>query len=77
MVANQWIYGRSIYLAHLSADGLYDWAAKFAIWHKDAKQLAALTYSDMRDMLLRRSLIKSVTPHPVPSPLEPAKFSVF
>jgi len=59
MVAHQRSYGRSIFLAHWSADGLYDWAVKFAIWHKDAKQLAALTYSDLRDMLLRRSLIKT------------------
>lgn len=52
-------YERRVHVAHLGADRSYDWSASVTIWNDDAQWLAALTYSDMRDMLLRRSLMKT------------------
>lgn len=62
-------YERRVHVAHLGADRSYDWSASVTIWNDDAQWLAALTYSDMRDMLLRRSLMKSVIPHSLLRPL--------
>lgn len=73
-MVNKSFYARDVNIIHLCTDGSYDWMASISIWHYDSEWLNSLTYADMKNMLLRRSLIKSVTPHP--PPLEQTKYSV-